>query len=600
MMRDTFAVIDLGGQYCHLIARRLREFGVEADVLPPETPAATLSEYQGIVLSGGPNSVYAQGAPKVSSDLLQAHRPVLGICYGHQLLASLLDGIVSQGESEYGPATLNVADNHGPLFRGLPEEQPVWMSHSDSVDSMPASVRRLASTARCNIAAFGDDERKLYGVQFHPEVNHSRFGSDLLRNFVFEVCDATPRASNLYDTEALIESIRRKVGSGSVFFLVSGGVDSSVAFALCGLALPAERLLGLYVDTGLMRLGETDELRQNLKRLGLSDRIQIRDESERFLKLLAKETDPERKRQIIGKAFVDVQSEAMREFGIDETHWFLGQGTIYPDTIESGGKSGKAALIKTHHNRCAEIQHLLDAGKVVEPLAEFYKDEVRLIGRNIGLSADLVDRWPFPGPGLAIRCLCTETPVAEGESVALPSGFEAMTAFSYPLSSVGVQGDSRTYRAVVAIDGPLDFDALQEISSTLCNTRREFNRVIYRLGHRATSSLSDGRLIPNAKITRQRLDTLRRADAIVRDVLHSENVDASVWQFPVILAPLTFGQAESIILRPVNSENGMTANFARLPHRVLAIMTDRILDEGLADAVFLDATDKPPATIEWE
>ena len=600
-MRDTFAVIDLGGQYCHLIARRLREFGVEADVLPPETPASELTQYSGIVLSGGPRSVYEKDAPKVSGEILNAQRPILGICYGHQLLASLIGARVSEGESEYGPATLELSDAESPLLKGLPKHQPVWMSHTDSVDLMPESVRTLAWTDRCNLAAFGDDERQLYGVQFHPEVNHSRYGKDLLRNFVFEVCRATPRKSNLYDVDALIESIRRKVGDGSVFFLVSGGVDSTVAFALCGLALPHDRLLGLYVDTGLMRHGETDELKRNLDRLGLTDRIHIRNESERFLSRLKDVTDPEKKREIIGKAFVDVQSEAMRDYGIDEQHWFLGQGTIYPDTIESGGKSGKAALIKTHHNRCKEIQDLLDAGRVVEPLAEFYKDEVRMIGRNIGLSDDLVERWPFPGPGLAIRCLCTEDHV-EGppHDVQLPSAFSSIAAYSYPLKSVGVQGDSRTYKWVAAVDGPLDYELLQELSTMLCNTRREYNRVIWRIAGRRNGPLSQGSVVLNTRISRRRLETLRSADAIVRDLLHSENVGGHVWQFPVVLVPLTFGGGESIILRPVESENGMTANFARLPARVLQVMAERILAETDVDAVFLDATDKPPATIEWE
>ena len=397
----------------------------------------------------------------------------------------------------------------------------------------------------------------------------------------------------------LLDTIRRQVGAGSVFFLVSGGVDSTVAFVLCARALPKERVLGLYVDTGLMRKGETDELRDNLRTLGLESRLLVRDESKRFMRALKGVVEPERKRKIIGKLFVDVQSDAMREHGIDAAHWLLGQGTIYPDTIESGGVSGQAALIKTHHNRVPEIRELMEQGRVIEPLAEFYKDQVRAIGIELGLGSRLTDRWPFPGPGLAIRCLCnaggSDTPVEQLDLS--PMGVSEFQAFRLPLKSVGVQGDGRTYRTVAAITGKLLYEPLQNLSSRLCNESDEFNRVVYFV--RGVVGLEHATLAAGG-MEPERIARLREADHVVRRLLETEGLSEAVWQFPVVLVPVRLKGGESIVLRPVNSTDGMTANFARLPEALIQRMAEDLLKIGGIDAVFLDITDKPPATIEWE
>jgi GMP synthase (glutamine-hydrolysing) len=293
----------------------------------------------------------------------------------------------------------------------------------------------------------------------------------------------------------------------------------------------------------------------------------------------------------------------MRQFGIDPDHWLLGQGTIYPDTIESGGDSGRAALIKTHHNRCDEIRELIRQGKVIEPLSEFYKDEVRALGLELGLSARLTARWPFPGPGLAIRCLCSRTqqaasPLSEDTATGMArDGFEAMIL---PLRTVGVQGDARTYRMVVALnqkDGALDYQRLRTVSSALCNKDAAANRVVLLIG--GNQSLAEARVEP-AIITRQRLELLRQADFIARSEIERANLADTVWQFPVVLAPIAFQRGESIILRPVNSVDGMTASFASLPEWLLQAICTRILKLSGVDAVFLDITNKPPATIEWE
>jgi len=594
---SMIGIVDLGGQYCHLIARRLRDLRIGSEIVSPERPADQFGEFAGIILSGGPSSVYDSRSPSVDPKIMELGAPVLGICYGHQLMAKYLGAEVSPGAREYGLSTLSVTVGDS-LFRDTPPVQKVWMSHSDSVESLPDNILRLATTDRCETAAFADFERRLFGVQFHPEVTHSEYGLAILRNFGIEVCGIKPEVGASERLAALEAEIRKKAGNRSVFFLVSGGVDSSVAFALCARALPVDRMLGLYVDTGLMRRGETEELQQNFHRLGLEGQLRVRDESARFLNALEGVVDPEKKRQIIGRLFVEVQAEAMRDYGIEESAWLLGQGTIYPDTIESGGTAGRAAVIKTHHNRCAEIVALLEKGQVIEPLAEFYKDEVREVGREIGLDPALTNRWPFPGPGLAIRVLCNKgMSERRARAVELGPDFADYRAVHLPIRSVGVQGDGRTYREVVAIDGPLDYTRLQKISSDLCNLRTSFNRVMIRIA--GGWDLSETKVF-RASLSRERIARLREADFIARSMMQDAGMTDSVWQFPVILAPVGQKAGDSVVLRPVNSVDGMTASFSHLPFEILSAMAGKIVNLPGIEGVFLDCTDKPPATIEWE
>jgi GMP synthase (glutamine-hydrolysing) len=602
------AIIDLGGQYCHLIARRLRDLAVDTEIFASTTGADVLSRYAGIILSGGPQSVYDTDAVTVDERILQLGVPVLGICYGHQLVARLLGGEVTRHHGEYGftqlrtnpSSTAGIVDG---LFAGTPPIQQVWMSHADAVRTLPPELIALAATERCPCAAFAHSSRQLFGVQFHPEVVHTEYGSRILENFVRHICQLGESVAVKSSIPGLCERLQGTVGGRSVFFLVSGGVDSTVAFVLCGIALPRQRVLGLYIDTGLMRLGETDELRANLASVGLADRIKIWDASEQFLTALEGKIDPEEKRQIIGRLFIEIQAQAMRQLGIDPAHWLLGQGTIYPDTIESGGDTGRAAVIKTHHNRCNEVRELLRQGKVIEPLAEFYKDEVRVLGRELGLSSRITDRWPFPGPGLAIRCLCTNAPrAAEALPPESTAGLEAdvLQGILLPLRTVGVQGDARTYRMIVALEQIADginYDIIRRLSSKLCNQSGVANRVIMLI--RGARPLTDARVEP-AALTRRRLELLRQADSIARLEIEQANLANTVWQFPVVLAPIAFSNGESIILRPVNSIDGMTASFATLPQELLLSISQKILNLPGIDAVFLDVTNKPPATIEWE
>ncbi|MFQ5666086.1 MAG: glutamine-hydrolyzing GMP synthase [Candidatus Binatia bacterium] len=606
MRPDTrhIAIIDLGGQYCHLIARRLRDSGVDCAVYSPEISARRLAGCAGVILSGGPQSVYNRRAPTIDEAVLRLGVPVLGICYGHHLLAKMLGGRVTKRNGEYGFAQLKV---HTPdtLFRRTPRTQQVWMSHADTVTALPAGVRVMAATERCETAAFADSKRHFFGVQFHPEVVHTDFGTRILRNFVREACGIRERTAPTDRIPALTRQIRAAAAGRSVFFLVSGGVDSTVAFVLCARALPKERILGLYVDTGLMRQGETEELCESLRKLGLTDRLQVWDASARFLGSLQKVMDPERKRRIIGRLFVQIQAEAMRRYGIDQQHWLLGQGTIYPDTIESGGSSGRAAVIKTHHNRCEEVRKLLRQGRVLEPLAEFYKDEVRKIGKALGLPSRLTNRWPFPGPGLAIRCLCSRSSGA-ARSLSAQAARAVRTAHYegvlLPIQTVGVQGDARTYRRVVALrhcSHRLNYRILQSLSTALCNVHSETNRVIVLLSSLSAVTLKRAR-VARQTITSQRVELLRQADCVVRSSLEEAGMVGAVWQFPVVLAPITFAAGEAIVLRPVRSEDGMTASFARLPLRFVRRMARKVLSLPGIDAVFLDVTNKPPATIEWE
>ena len=570
-------VLDAGGQYCHLEARKVRDLGVYAEVRASETPAAELGTAKGLIISGGPSSVYDPGSPTVDPAIFSSGQAVLGICYGQQIMAHLLGGEVRRGEKgEYGMATLELDDRSDPMFAGLSGRQQIWMSHRDLVGHVPDGFAVAGRTDTCGIAAIADPARRLYGVQFHPEVVHTARGLEYLANFVLRVCGCVPDWDPRHRAPLIEQEIRECVGGRKVFFFVSGGVDSSVAFALARRALGEERVRGVYVDTGLMREGETDFVRRIA---GLS----VEYAADEFLGALAGVTDPEEKRHIIGEEFVRVQERVIEREGLLGHDWMLGQGTIYPDTIESGG-TAKAALIKTHHNRVAGVQKLIASGRIVEPLRSFYKDEVREIGRELGLPAELLDRHPFPGPGLAIRCLCS---AADAEVQAGAEGYVI------PVRSVGVQGDSRSYAPVLAIDA-LDTGRATELTNRLTTV----NRVIAPAEMQAPW---DRMRVRACSLTADRLTRLRRADAVVRRLSHESGFDRKIWQFPVILIPLgTAGAPDSVVLRPVDSVDGMTAQSVLMDDGLLRRMCREISEVAGVAGVFYDLTHKPPGTIEWE
>jgi GMP synthase (glutamine-hydrolysing) len=579
-------VLDTGGQYTHLIARRVRELGVYADVQPSDTPAALLRSRKGIIISGGPASVYELGSPDIDTALLHASLPVLGICYGHQLLAHHLGGKVQQGErGEYGIAHLTVTAKD-PLWNGVNHSQ-IWMSHRDTVQAAPPGFTITACTDTSGIAAMSAPERKLFGLQFHPEVAHTHAGNRILENFVFDICGAV-RDWDVSQRVPVVEAqIRAAAKDRNVFFFVSGGVDSTVAYTLCLRALGPERVYGTYVDTGLMRKGETDFVRGIFRELGATHFL-VDDAEAEFLNALEGAFDPEDKRLAIGEQFVKVQERILATEHFLNGDWILGQGTIYPDTIESGGTK-KADLIKTHHNRVAGIQALIESGRIIEPLTSFYKDEVRQIGREIGVPERFLARHPFPGPGLAIRCLCSEIEGQVGET---------HDGFLLPVRSVGVQGDSRSYRNALAIPEKPSLHAVQKLAPELTNRRADVNRVVALCGSKAP--LAHLRVF-RAPLMKQRLDTLRNADALVRQFCLETGFEDKVWQFPIVLLPLGIEDArEAVVLRPINSVDGMTADVVLMPPEELQQLTDKLLALPCIAAVFYDLTNKPPGTIEWE
>ena len=596
---EKIAVLDSGGQYCHLIARKVRELGVYAEILPVSAAPAKLERFKGIVLSGGPASVFADESPQPDSGLFQLDKPMLGICYGHQLMARYLGGTVERGEThEFGSADLRIR-KPADLFAGLAGRQRVWMSHGDRVSELPPGFAALADTLQCGIAAMARPDRGLYGIQFHPEVAHTPNGLRMLCNFLEKVCgcrmDWRPRDR----IEQLKRSIREQANGRRVLFFLSGGVDSMVAYTLTVQAIGSESAEAVYVDTGFMRSGETAEIEAAFRAMNLG-KLQVVEASKMFLGRLQDVIDPEEKRAVIGKAFVDLQDEILAGERFRGHDWMLGQGTIYPDTIESGGTQS-AAVIKTHHNRVERIQELIDEGRVLEPLAEFYKDEVRELGRALGLAPRLLARHPFPGPGLAIRCICNGAaarpePDAEIAAVAEQWGYRS---FLLPLRSVGVQGDSRSYAKLTVLhDGPLDYAGLLPAATAITNAFRRTNRIVAALAPQRLA-VEDWR-IERASLNAKRVSLLQAADRMVTEFLYREGLYSKVWQCPVVLLPFACAGGETIALRPITSIDGMTAAVAQLPPEALLALARRMRASDGIDAVVYDISHKPPSTIEWE
>jgi GMP synthase (glutamine-hydrolysing) len=513
-------VVDFGAQYAQLIARRVREAGVYSELVPHTATAEEIAakEPVGIILSGGPSSVYEPGAPAIDPGVFDLGVPTLGICYGFQVMAQALGGeVANTGLREYGATDATIV-TEGTLLEGQPAEQNVWMSHGDQVSRAPEGFEVLARTAATPVAAFANDVRKFYGVQWHPEVKHSDHGQNVLENFLHKAAGLPADWNSGNVIAEQVERIREQVGSGRVISALSGGVDSAVSTALVHKAV-GDKLTAIFVDHGLLRKGEREQV-ENDYVASTGVRLITVDARERFLEALAGVSDPEQKRKIIGREFIRAFEQAERDLMAEaaadgEPIRFLVQGTLYPDVVESGGGAG-TANIKSHHNVGGLPEDL--QFELIEPLRTLFKDEVRAIGRELGLPEAIVGRQPFPGPGLGIRIV--------------------------------------------------------------------------------------------GEVTADRLEILRDADAIARAELTKAGLDAEIWQCPVVLLAdvrsvgvqgdgRTYGHP--IVLRPVSSEDAMTADWTRLPYDVLSKISNRITNEVReVNRVVLDVTSKPPGTIEWE
>ncbi len=599
-IENKITVLDFGGQYAHLIAKRIRHLGVYADIAHPDASLTELGRPGGIILSGGPSSVYAENAPPFNREILEAGIPVLGLCYGMQLIAYVLGGDVRRlDRREYGRAEMDVTGD-SPLFEGLASRELVWMSHGDSVAGIPEGFSVIGRTSDCPFAGIWNREKTIYGIQFHPEVKDTPSGNRVLENFI-KLCGLKRNWSMEGYIEEKMRDIRTQVGDRNVFLLVSGGVDSTVTFTLLNKALGEDRVKGIHIDNGFMRKNETAAVEKALDRLGFHN-LTVIDRSDDFLRAVAGLTEPQAKRKAIGDEFIFVKDRELEALHLDPDQWLLGQGTLYPDIIESGG-TRHADVIKTHHNRTDMIKEMVARGLVVEPLDQLYKDEVREVGEKLGLPHDLVWRHPFPGPGIAVRVLCdiggasSEDYPEVTANVREMAGMAGYDSLVLPVRSVGVQGDCRTYAHPAALDGPLDWDRLEKLSTDITNSVAGVNRVVLKIGGGPLRPLTSHA----ATLTRDRLDLLREADAIAMQVLHEHGIYEQVFQMPVVLLPIASDTArECVVLRPLESSDVMTARFYRMPEPSLKEIADRILAIGGIEYLFYDLTHKPPGTFEWE
>ena len=629
MSREKIIVLDFGSQYAHLIAKRFRMLGYYSEIALPSADTASLAGAKGIVFSGGPASVYDENTPDFNSEILNLDIPILGLCYGHYMVQLGYNGKVGKADvGEFGFAELNFADGMNgasakcPHFKGVEGSQQVWMSHQDGVLQMGEGFEVVGSTKDCPFAATQNLAKRRFSLQFHCEVKDTPCGNQIFQNFA-DYCGMEKNWDQDTVLNIILENIKKEADGRNVLLFLSGGVDSTITFALLNKALGQDRVLGLHIDNGFMRKNESHNVAEAYRKFGFTNFI-VEDASESFLKAIAGLTDPQKKRMAVGENFITVRNEVTARQNLDDT-WLLAQGTLYPDIIESGGTKN-SHTIKTHHNRVAGIQELIAKGLIIEPIRDLYKDEVRAIGKKLGLSDELVMRHPFPGPGLSINVLCNDGKTNPKDAEELPLAQKELDEIKLdmfcekcqaslkrsvlPVRSVGVQGDFRTYRFPALLtfadegDGFYHFpdkrEKIEECSSTITNAAKYINRTCIKLFQRP--GLSDDALkIQEGYCDRRRLDQLREVDNIVLTELHKSGWYDKIFQHLTIDLPYaSSADHASFVLRPVISEDVMTARFAMWPKDLLSTIVHKIAELPFVDALYFDATNKPPATFGWE
>lgn len=638
MSREKIVVLDFGSQYAHLIAKRFRMLGYYSEIALPSTNLSTFENCKGIIFSGGPSSVYDENLPQFNSEILNLNIPILGLCYGHQLMAQSYGGKVGKADvGEFGFAQLILNQKvNSPLFKNITSPQQVWMSHQDEVLVPGDDFEIIGSTKDCKFAALQNLSKKRFSLQFHCEVKDTPCGNQIFQNFA-DFCGMKKNWDQDTVLQIIIENIKNQAKDKNVLLFLSGGVDSTITFALLNKALGQNRVLGLHIDNGFMRKNESKNVAAAYHKFGFNNFI-VEDASESFLKAISGLTDPQKKRMAVGENFITVRNEVVQKQHLEDDKWLLAQGTLYPDIIESGGTKN-SNTIKTHHNRVKGIQELIAKGLIIEPIKDLYKDEVRAIGKKLGLSDELVMRHPFPGPGLSINVLCNdgkswtkkdddEFNAAKNEltqtkiDMFCPNCTANLRRDILPVRSVGVQGDFRTYRFPAVLDfgpakeseWPLGADAsklgirhfpgkrekIEECSSTITNSAKYINRTIIKLYQNPKIKNEDLKL-QEGYCDKRRLDQLREVDNIVLSELHKSGWYNKIFQHLTIDLPYaSCAENATFVLRPVCSEDVMTARFAFLPKEILGTIIEQIIALPFVDALYFDATNKPPATFGWE
>lgn len=625
MSRDKIVVLDFGSQYAHLIAKRFRMLGYYSEIALPSTDLDVFENCKGIVFSGGPASVYDEKVPEFNSKILDLDIPILGLCYGHYIVHLGYNGKVDKAPvGEFGFATLNLNPQvKCPLFEGIEPTQQVWMSHQDGVLQIGEGFEVVGSTKDCPFAATQNLNKKRFSLQCHCEVKDTPCGNQIFKNFA-NYCGMKTNWDQDTVLQVIIDNIKKEAEGKNVVLFLSGGVDSTITFALLNKALGQDRVLGLHIDNGFMRKNESANVAAAYKKFGFNNFI-VEDASESFLKAISGLTDPQKKRMAVGENFITVRNEVVAKQHLDEDMWMLAQGTLYPDIIESGGTKN-SNTIKTHHNRVQGIQDLIAKGLIIEPVKDLYKDEVRAIGKKLGLPEELVMRHPFPGPGLSINVLCSNGNVSDTDKDEYKRAIDEfqkieinqfcekcsaeMKRLVLPVKSVGVQGDFRTYRfpAVLrfADEGngffhlPGKWEKIEAASSNITNSASLLNRTLVQLWQNPNVKDEDLK-IQEGYCDRRRLDQLREVDNIVLTELHKSGWYDKIFQHLTIILPYaSTAERSTFVLRPVCSEDVMTARFAHLPKELIDNIIKQISALPFVDAVYYDCTNKPPATFGWE